>query len=72
MIKIKKANKYFNRFKKNQIHVIDETSLELDEGLIALLGESGSGKTTLLNVIGGLDKIDLYSYDFPFIYEMHK
>ena len=57
MIRIEKLNKYFNKGKKNQLHVIDETSLELpNHGLVALLGESGSGKTTLLNVIGGLDK----------------
>ena len=58
MIKLEKVDKYFNRFKRNQIHVINNTSLELgDNGLVALLGPSGSGKTTLLNVIGGLDKV---------------
>lgn len=56
MIKINKINKYYNKGKSNEIHVIDDTSLELPEkGLVALLGKSGSGKTTLLNVIGGLD-----------------
>lgn len=59
MIRLVNVNKYFNRFKSNQIHAIDNTTLELENsGLVALLGESGSGKTTLLNVIGGLDKID--------------
>ncbi len=58
MIRLEKIDKYFNRFKKNKIHVIDNTSLEFgDKGLVALLGPSGSGKTTLLNVIGGLDKV---------------
>ena len=58
MLKIDKADKYFNKGKKNQIHVIDNTTLELaDTGLVALLGPSGCGKTTLLNVIGGLDRI---------------
>lgn len=58
MIKIENLNKYFNRFRKNQIHVINNTSLSLeDTGLVALLGPSGSGKTTLLNAIGGLDKV---------------
>ena len=56
MIRIDKLNKYYNRHKKNEIHVINNTSLELpDVGLVALLGPSGCGKTTLLNAIGGLD-----------------
>ena len=58
MIRLEHVDKYFNRFKKNQIHVINDTSLELPStGLVALLGPSGSGKTTLLNAIGGLDKV---------------
>ena len=58
MITLNKVDKYFNKNKKNQIHVINNISLELeDNGLVALLGPSGCGKTTLLNSIGGLDKI---------------
>ena len=58
MITLSNVNKYFNRFKPNQIHVINNTSLDFnDTGLVALLGPSGCGKTTLLNAIGGLDKI---------------
>lgn len=58
MIKLENVNKYFNYHKKNEIHVIDNTSLEFGEkSLVALLGESGSGKTTLLNTIGGLDNV---------------
>ncbi len=58
MIKLVKVNKYFNRFKRNQIHVIQDTTLEFEKsGLVAILGNSGSGKTTLLNAIGGLDKV---------------
>lgn len=58
MLKIEKLNKYFNKGKKSEIHVINDVNLELGEtGLVALLGESGSGKTTLLNTIGGLDKV---------------
>lgn len=57
MIEIKNLHKYFNRFKKNKLHVIDNVSLKLpNKGLIALLGPSGSGKTTMLNLVGGLDK----------------
>ena len=59
MIRLEKVNKYFNRHKANQIHVIDNTSLELPEsGIVTLLGASGSGKTTLLNAIGGLDRVN--------------
>ena len=57
MIEIKKLHKYFNRHKKNELHVINDVSIKLPKkGLIALLGPSGSGKTTMLNLIGGLDK----------------
>ena len=59
MIRIENLNKYYNKGKKNQIHVINNTSLELpSKGLVALLGPSGCGKTTLLNTIGGLDKVN--------------
>lgn len=59
MVKLENVNKYFNRRKKNEIHVINNTTLEMESrGLIALLGPSGCGKTTLLNAIGGLDKVN--------------
>lgn len=59
MITIKNLNKYFFKNKKNEIHVINNTSLEFENtGLVALLGPSGCGKTTLLNAIGGLDKVN--------------
>lgn len=58
MIELQNVNKYFNRKKNNEIHVINDTSLNLPEsGIVALLGPSGCGKTTLLNAIGGLDRI---------------
>ena len=65
MIKINGLNKYYNKNKANEIHVIDNVSLELpSQGLVSFLGASGSGKTTLLNVIGGLDKASgSISYD---------
>lgn len=59
MITLNNLQKYFYRHKKNEIHVINDTSLELgNSGLVALLGPSGCGKTTLLNCIGGLDKVN--------------
>ena len=59
MLRINDADKFFNKYKKNKIHVINHTSLDVgSNGLVALLGPSGCGKTTLLNAIGGLDKIE--------------
>lgn len=56
MIRIEKLDKYYNKGKKSEQHVLDQVSLELDNtGLVCILGESGSGKTTLLNTLGGLD-----------------
>ena len=56
MIKIEHLNKYYNKGKSNEIHVINDTNLELPNiGLITFLGESGSGKTTLSYIIGLLD-----------------
>lgn len=58
LVKLEHVNKYFNRKKKNEIHVIDDTTLEFpDHGLVGLVGLSGCGKTTLLNAIGGLDRV---------------
>lgn len=59
MIKVINVNKFFNKNKVNEIHVINNANFELENnGLVAILGESGSGKTTLLNAIGGLDKVN--------------
>ena len=65
MLKVNNLNKFYNKNKSNEIHVINDVTLELpNQGLVAFLGASGSGKTTLLNVIGGLDKgMGSISYD---------
>lgn len=56
MIKVNNLQKYYNKGKKNEQHVLNNISLEFgNTGLVCILGESGSGKTTLLNTIGGLD-----------------
>jgi len=57
MIKISNLNKYYNKGRENELHVINDMSFELPEkGMVALFGKGGCGKTTLLNVLGGLDK----------------
>lgn len=59
IVKLQHVNKYFNKRKSNELHVLNNIELSLpNQGLVMLLGPSGSGKTTLLNVIGGLDKFD--------------
>ena len=59
MVRLEHVNKYFFRRRKNEIHAINDTTLNLEgQGLVALLGPSGCGKTTLLNAIGGLDKVN--------------
>lgn len=69
MIKGTNLNKYFFKGKKNEIHVINDVTIELPEkGLVTIFGPSGGGKTTLLNVLSGLDKakgsIDFYDTHF--------
>ena len=53
------VNKYFNKGKSNELHVLNDISIDFPEtGLVAIMGQSGSGKTTLLNALCGLDKIN--------------
>lgn len=59
MLQLKNVNKYYNKNKTNEIHVLNDINLDLGMvGLVAILGASGSGKTTLLNALCGLDKVD--------------
>ena len=76
LIKINNLNKYYNKSKNNEIHVINDANLELPStGLVCFIGKSGSGKTTLLNTIGGLDKTNsgsIFYDDLDFNkYNMH-
>jgi putative ABC transport system permease protein len=65
MIRVKGLQKYFFRHKRNEIHVLNDMTIDFPEsGLVVLLGPSGSGKTTLLNVIGGLDSVQQGTIEF--------
>lgn len=56
MLKLIALNKFYNRKKRNELHVLNDVTLDFpSKGLVILLGPSGSGKTTLLNVLGGMD-----------------
>lgn len=59
MIQIRHGEKYYNKGKENELHVMNDVNLELPaSGLIAIFGPSGCGKTTLLNAVGGLDRME--------------
>jgi len=59
MIVVKHINKYFNKNKRSEIHVLNDINIEFPKtGLVVLKGNSGSGKTTFLNILGGLDSIN--------------
>ena len=58
-MRLLKLNKYFNKGKSNELHVLNDISVDFPEkGLVAIMGQSGSGKTTLLNALCGLDKVN--------------
>ncbi|MFZ8857132.1 MAG: ATP-binding cassette domain-containing protein, partial [Candidatus Caldarchaeales archaeon] len=46
--------------KTGRLHVLDNVSLEVEEGeIVSMLGPSGCGKTTFLNIILGLITDDM-------------
>ena len=72
MLKAKNLNKYYSRFPKKPLHVIDNTTVEIPEtGIIAVVGPSGAGKTTLINTISGLDSFKDGSISFEDVVMTH-
>lgn len=50
------VNKFFETGSGEQVHALDNVSLRIERGTLAILkGRSGSGKTTLLNMLSALD-----------------
>src|SRR5919108_2511490 len=49
VLQIENLNVYYGR-----AHALQDVSLELDSGVIAVVGRNGMGKTTLCNAITGL------------------
>ena len=72
MLEAKKLNKYYRRFARKPLHVINNTSLQIPEtGIIAVIGASGAGKTTLINTISGLDSFKSGSISFDDVTVRH-
>lgn len=58
MISASNLYKFFNKGKSNEIKAINGISLDLDTGLVMIVGKSGCGKSTLLHTLAGLAKPD--------------
>ena len=57
MITLKNISKIYFQGTENELHAVDNLSLNIKKGeLVAIIGQSGSGKSTLMNIIGALDK----------------
>jgi NitT/TauT family transport system ATP-binding protein len=59
VISVKNLNAWY-KTKTGRLHVLDNVSLEVEEGeIVSIVGPSGCGKTTLLNIILGLITDDM-------------
>lgn len=63
MIEMKQIVKRYYIGQPNELQILNEISLQVDEGqFVSIVGESGSGKSTLMNIIGALDRPTSGSY----------
>ncbi|MDO4778404.1 MAG: ABC transporter ATP-binding protein [Tissierellia bacterium] len=63
MLKLKNINKYYNKNKDNELHVLKDLNFNLEENLfVSIMGTSGVGKSTLLNIIGCIEDFDSGEY----------
>jgi len=68
MINIENVSKTYNKHRRNQNVVLQETTLQLpDSGFVFFVGRSGTGKSTMLNAIGGL-----ISYEGEILFDKQK
>ncbi len=61
LIEIENVSKIY-RMGDQEVHALREVSLQVDEGLVAVMGSSGSGKSTLMSILGCLDRPTSGSY----------
>jgi putative ABC transport system ATP-binding protein len=56
MIILQNIQKVFNHGEVNEVHALNDISLNIQQGeYVVLIGSNGSGKTTLLNIISGAE-----------------
>lgn len=65
MIEIRKLNKFYNKDKENELHVLKDLDFTLNSNeYVSIMGTSGIGKSTLLNIIGCLETFQNGEYFF--------
>jgi putative ABC transport system ATP-binding protein len=55
LIHLEKVCKTY-RMGEEVVHALQDVTLDIEGGLVAIMGASGSGKSTMMNVIGCLDR----------------